>query len=141
MGSALHELSAARQVQALRAGEVSSRELTEHYLDRIAKLDSQLGAFVTVAPELAIEESTRADKHIADGEWSPLLGLPLGIKDLYPTRGVRTTFGSAALAEFAPPADGWTAGLLRQAGAVLVGKTNTAEFGATCFTDNQVTAQ
>lgn len=141
MTGELHELSAAAQLKALRAGEVSSRELTEHYLGRIEKLDDRLGAFATVTPDLALEEAVRADKRIARGEWSPLLGLPLGIKDLYPAAGARTTFGSAALAEFAPPADSWTVGLLRAAGAVLVGKTTTAEFGATCYTDNDVTGR
>jgi amidase len=135
------ELTAAAQLLALRSGQVSSVELTEHYLGRIDKLDGQLGAFATVTPELAIQDAARADRRIASGQWSPLLGLPIGIKDLYPTAGVRTTFGCAALTGFVPPADGWTAGLLRQAGAVFLGKTNTAEFGATCFTENDVTGQ
>ncbi|VVJ21961.1 Uncharacterised protein [Amycolatopsis camponoti] len=141
MSGGLHELSAVAQLAALRTGDVSSRELTEHYLGRIEKLDGELGAFATVTPDLALEEAAGADRRIARGEWSPLLGLPSGIKDLYPAAGVRTTFGSAALAEFRPPADSWTAGLLRQAGAVLVGKTTTAEFGATCYTDNDVTGR
>lgn len=136
----LHELSATAQLAALRAGELSSRELTEHYLERIAKYDDTLGAFVTVTAELAIDEAGRADDRIAAGEWAPLLGLPLGIKDLFPAAEVRTTFGSAAFADVVSGADGWTTGLLRQAGAVLVGKTNTPEFGATCFTENAVTA-
>lgn len=137
----LHQLSAVAQLKALRLGHISSRELTEHYLRRIEKLDGEIGAFATVTPDLAIEEASRADKRIALGVWAPLLGLPLGIKDLYPTAGVRTTFGSAALAEIVPPADAWTTGLVRRAGAVLVGKTNTAEFGATCYTDNDVTGR
>ncbi|TDD56856.1 amidase [Kribbella antibiotica] len=137
----MHELSATAQLAALQAGEFSSRELTTHYLERIAKYDAMLGAFVTVVPELALDEARRADKRLADGDRAPLLGLPLGIKDLFNTAGVRTTFGSAALAETVPAADGWATGLLRQAGAVLVGKTNTPEFGATCYTENSVTAQ
>ncbi|SDW75545.1 amidase [Amycolatopsis xylanica] len=137
----LHDLTATAQLNALRGGEVSSRELTEHYLGRIDRLDAGLGAFITVTPELALEEAIRADKRIAEGEWAPLLGLPIGIKDLYPAAGVRTTFGSAALAGFVPPEDSWTTGLVRRAGAVLVGKTNTAEFGATCYTHNEVTAR
>ena len=136
--SDLHELSAAEQLRAMRAGEVSSRDLTAHYLDRIDGLDDTLGAFVTVTPELALEEASRADQRLSRGEWSPLLGLPLGIKDLFPTAGVRTTFGSAALADFVPNADAWSVGLLRRAGAVLVGKTNAPEFGPTCYTDNDV---
>ncbi|MGK3209217.1 amidase [Amycolatopsis sp. MEPSY49] len=136
-----HELSAAAQLAALRGGDVSSRELTEHHLGRIEKFDGGLGAFTTVAPDLALDEAARADQRIARGEWAPLLGLPLGVKDLYPAAGVRTTFGSAALAGFRPPADSWTVGLLRRAGAVLVGKTTTAEFGATCYTDTGVTGR
>jgi amidase len=136
--SDLHELSAADQLQAMRAGEISSRDLTAHYLDRVDRLDGDLGAFMTVTPELALAEAERADRRLAEGEQAPLLGLPIGFKD-YPTAGVRTTLGSAALANFVPTDDGWTVGLLRQAGAVHLGKTNTAEFGLTCFTDNDVT--
>ncbi|SDM33312.1 amidase [Allokutzneria albata] len=139
--SDVHELSAAQQLRALRAGEVSSRELTEHYLTRIDRLDAELGAFVTVVPELALRDAARADERLARGEWSPLCGLPLGLKDLYSTAGIRTTLGSAALAEHVPTEDAWTVGLLRQAGAVILGKTNTAEFGAACYTENDVTAR
>jgi amidase len=139
--SDLHELSAAEQLRALDTGEVSSRDLTAHYLERVERLDGELGTFVTVVPDRALEEAAGADERRAKGDRSPLLGLPLGIKDLYATAGVRTTFGSAALADYVPPADGWTVGLLRRAGAVLVGKTNTAELGASCYTDNDVTAQ
>lgn len=139
--SDLHELSAAEQLRALRDGDVCSRDLTEHYLDRIDRLDTEFGAFVTVTPELALAEATQADRRLADGEWLPLLGLPLGIKDLSATGGVRTTFGSAALADHVPSDDGWTVGRLRQAGAVLVGKTNTPEFGPTCYTDNDLTGR
>ncbi|GAA0928275.1 amidase [Kribbella koreensis] len=141
MTDALHDLTATAQLAALRAGELSSRELTAHYLDRIADHDDELGAFTTVTAELAIEEAAQADKRIAEGEWSPLLGLPLGIKDLFATAGVRTTFGSAALSDTVPDVNGWTTGLLRQAGAILLGKTNTPEFGSTCYTENAVTAK
>ncbi|RFU84062.1 amidase [Streptomyces triticagri] len=137
--SDLHELTAAQQLAALRAREVGARELTEHYLARIDRLDSALGAFVTVTPERALEEADRADAQLARGAGGPLCGLPLGIKDLFATAGTRTTFGSAALAEHVPDGDSWTVGLLRTAGAVLVGKTNSPEFGATCYTENDVT--
>jgi len=139
--TALHDLTAGQQLAALRSREVSARELTEHYLGRIEKLDAELGAFVTVAPEVALAAATGADDRLARGEQAPLLGLPIGIKDLFPTAGLRTTFGSAALAEFVPAEDSWTVGLLRQAGAVVLGKTNTPEFGSTCFTENDVTPQ
>lgn len=137
--SELHELSAARQLRALRTGDISSRDLTEHYLTRIDRLDGELGAFVTVTPEFAIDEADRADERLARGEWSPLCGLPLGIKDLHATAGIRTTWGSVALADYVPADDSWTVGLLRRAGAVVLGKTNAPEFGATCFTENDVT--
>jgi amidase len=137
--SDLHELTAAEQLRALRTRELCSRDLTEHYLERIDRLDPELGAFVTVTADLAREEAARADDRIARGESAPLLGLPLGIKDLHPTAGVRTTFGSAALKDFVPAEDSWTVGLLRNAGAVLVGKTNAPELGPTCYTENDVT--
>jgi amidase len=139
--SDLHELSAAEQLRALRCREVSSRDLTAHYLERIDRLDPELGAFVTVVPEQALREAAAADERLARGEWSPLLGLPLGIKDLQATAGIRTTFGSAALAEHVPTEDSWTVGLLRTAGAVVVGKTNAPELGPTCYTENDVTAR
>lgn len=139
--SALHELSAAGQLRALRAKEISSRELTDHYLVRIDRWDAELGAFVTVTPDLARDDAARADELLARGEGSALTGLPLGIKDLAATAGVRTTLGSATMAEYVPGEDSWTAGLLRRAGAVMIGKTNTPEFGATCFTENDVTDQ
>lgn len=137
--SDLHTLTAAEQLQALRAHDVSSRELTEHYLERIEKLDAELGSFVTVTAELALDEAARADGRIARGELAPLLGLPLGIKDLHATAGVRTAMGSTALTGHVPAEDAWTVGLLRQAGAVLVGKTSAAELGAACFTHDAVT--
>ncbi|HWD01226.1 MAG TPA: amidase [Amycolatopsis sp.] len=135
----LHELPAARQLIALRDREISSRELTEHYLSRIDRFGAELGAFVTIAPDLALDQAKRADAALTGGESLPLLGLPIAVKDLYATAGIRTTFGSAALAEHVPQADSWTVGLLRRAGAVVLGKTNTPEFGTTCYTENQVT--
>jgi amidase len=137
--SKLHELSAAQQLRALRARDVSSRELTQHYLARIDRLGGELGAFVTVTHDRALDEAARADERLSRGAWSPLCGLPIGIKDLHATAGIRTTSGSAALAGHIPADDAWTVGLLRQAGAVVLGKTNAPEFGATCYTENDVT--
>lgn len=137
--SDLHELTAAQQVRALRSREISSVELTRHYLDRIARLDGELGAFVTVEPDLALHDASRIDEALDRGESSPLAGVPLGIKDLAPTTGMRTSFGSAPFADHVPTEDSWTVTLLRRAGAVIVGKTNTPELGASCFTENDVT--
>jgi len=135
----MHHLSVADQLRALRGGEFTSRELTEHYLDRITKLDAELGAFVTVDPELAFRDADRADEQLARGEHIPLGGIPIGIKDLHATAGLATSFGSAALAGHVPTDDDWTVGLIRRAGAVVVGKTNAPEFGVACYVDAVVT--
>ncbi|NYI77670.1 amidase [Nocardioides panzhihuensis] len=137
--SQLHDLSAAEQLRALRGGELTSRELTEHYLDRITKLDAELGAFVTVDPELALRNADRTDERLTRGEHTPLGGIPIGIKDLHATAGLATSFGSAALAGHVPTDDDWTVGLIRRAGAVVVGKTNAPEFGVACYVDAVVT--
>ncbi|MBB4689048.1 amidase [Amycolatopsis jiangsuensis] len=137
--SELHELSAGQQLRALRAREVSSAELTRHYLSRIDRLGGELGAFVTVTHERALEAATEADERLSRGAQAPLLGLPIGIKDLHATAGIPTSSGSAALAGHVPADDAWTVGLLRKAGAVVAGKTNAPEFGATCYTENDVT--
>lgn len=137
--SDLHELTAAEQSQALQRREISSRELTEHYLDRIARLDAELGAFVIVEPDLALEAAAEADRRLANDDGGPLCGIPIGIKDLAATAGLATSLGSAPLAGQVPPADSWTVAALRRTGTVFVGKTNTPEFGATCYTENAVT--
>ncbi|WP_417562279.1 amidase [Microbacterium sp.] len=137
--SALHDLSATEQRDALHRREVSARELTAHYLDRIDRLAGPLGAFVTVVPDQALAEADRADAVLAAGDGAALTGVPLAIKDLHATAGIRTTAGTTALAEFVPPRDAWTVGLLRQSGAVVVGKSSTAELGATCYVDAVVT--
>jgi amidase len=135
----LHDLSAAEQLRGLRRREISSRELTAHYLGRIERLGEPLGAFVTVVPEMALAEADRADAALAAGAGTALTGIPLGIKDLHATAGIRTTAGSPALTDLVPDRDAWTVGLLRRAGAVIVGKTSTSELGSTCYTEDYVT--
>ncbi len=135
----LHTWTAAEQLRALRARQITSTELTEHYLDRIDRLDAGLGCFVTVTAELARTEAARADERLARGDRGALLGLPIGIKDLHATAGVRTLLGSAAFEGNVPTQDSWTVGRLRRAGAVLVGKTSASEFGASCFTHDPLT--
>lgn len=138
--SQLHDLSTAEQLRSLRGRDITARELTEHYLDRIAKLDGELGAFVTVDPELALREADRADEQLARHEHAPLGGIPIGIKDLHATAGLATSYGSAPLAGYVPTDDAWTVGLLRRAGAVVLGKTNAPEFGVACYVENAVTS-
>jgi amidase len=130
--SELHDLTALEQGSAIRAGEVSSAELVEHYLDRIGRLGESLGAFVTVTADLARDTATSVD---AEG---PLAGVPTAIKDLNSTAGVRTTYGSAVFADFVPDFSDELVLRIEAAGLVSLGKTNTPEFGSPCYTEPAV---
>ncbi len=139
--SDLHELTAVQQVAGIRAGELSPRELVEHYLDRIERHDAQLGAFITVLADEAREAAANAEdvlKQTSPEELPPLFGLPIGIKDLHPTAGIRTTMGSAAFADFVPDVDGPAVGAIRRAGAIVIGKTHAPEFGPCCYTQSDL---
>jgi amidase len=125
--SELHDLTALEQGAAIRAGEVSTGELVEHYLDRIDRLGAGLGAFVTVTGEQA-----RAAQPVGEG---PLAGVPTAIKDLNATSGVRTSFGSPVYAEFVPDFDDEVVRRVAAAGMVSLGKTSTPEFGSPCYTE------
>ena len=135
----LHDLTALEQAAAVRAGEVSPTQLVEHSLSRIAALDADLGAFITVTPERALEAAIRAEQTLRrGGELPPLLGVPTAIKDLNNTAGVRTTFGSPVMADFVPTVDDAVVTKLAVAGTISLGKTNTPEFGYPCYTDNDL---
>jgi amidase len=137
--SELHDLTAVEQVEAIASRRISSRQLVEHYLDRIDRHDGEIGAFITVLADHALTGAKAADDAVAAGaQTGPLHGLPLALKDLHPSAGLRTTFGCAALADFVPPTDGAAIGRLRAAGAVVIGKTNAPEFGPTCYTDSAI---
>jgi aspartyl-tRNA(Asn)/glutamyl-tRNA(Gln) amidotransferase subunit A len=112
----------------LRAREISSRELTELYLARIDRLDSQLNCFISVTPELALAAADAADQRLARGDDAPLLGLPVAQKDIFCTRGVRTSCGSKMLDSFVAPYDATVVERMRAAGSVMLGKTNMDEF-------------
>jgi aspartyl-tRNA(Asn)/glutamyl-tRNA(Gln) amidotransferase subunit A len=120
--------------ERLRRRELSPVEITRVYLDRIAALDPELRAFITVTAEQALAEAAAAEREIAAGRYrGPLHGVPLAIKDLFHTAGVRTTAGSRILADFVPAEDATVVARLRAAGALSLGKTNLEEFafGAT----------
>jgi amidase len=135
----LHDLSALEQAAAVQARDVSSLELTDHYLARIDKLSDGVGAFITVTAELARKQARELDIEVRRGELrSPLHGVPVPVKDLNLTAGVRTTFGSTVFADSVPEVDDHVVALLRDAGTVLLGKTNTPEFGLPCYTENAV---
>ncbi len=115
----------------LRKHEVRPQEVAEFFLARIEKLNPKLGAFVTVTAERALADAARLEKlSRADADALPLFGVPYSIKDLSWTRGIRTTMGSRAFADFIPPADAEYVARLDRAGGILLGKTSTPEFGA-----------
>jgi len=114
----------------MRAGTVTSVEITQAYLDRIAAYDdTQLGfkSFISVADN-AIEQAAAADDARAAGKDTDVLGVPIALKDLYDTKDQITTGGTRALKDWQPATDAWQVGKLREAGAVLIGKTNLSEF-------------
>jgi aspartyl-tRNA(Asn)/glutamyl-tRNA(Gln) amidotransferase subunit A len=124
----LSELSIVEAAAALRRRDFSARELTQAHVDAVAALNPRLNAFITETPEQALVQADAADAALADGTAGPLAGIPLGIKDLFCTEGVRTTAASRILGNFVPPYESTvTANLLRD-GAVFLGKTNLDEF-------------
>jgi len=124
-------------VAAYRDGRVSPVEVTAEALERIGALDTRLHSYVTVTPELALAQARDAERRYrAGGAWPPLLGVPMSIKDLFEVRGVATSLGSVVYRETISPADAPVVGALRNAGAVFLGKSNTAEFGQSATTEN-----
>jgi aspartyl-tRNA(Asn)/glutamyl-tRNA(Gln) amidotransferase subunit A len=121
----------------LRKREFSSVELTEAVFDRIAATDSKIQAYLTLARDAALEQARQADERLKqDGATSPLLGVPLAVKDNFLTRGLRTTCASKILANFIPPYDATTVRKLRVNGAVITGKTNLDEFAMGSSVEN-----
>src|SRR3954449_11884051 len=117
---------ATEQAAAIRAGEVSARDLVEESLRAIVALNDELNAFVTTAAERALSEADAIEK----GDDRPLAGVPIAIKDLIAqTEGIRTTQGMEAMGDWVPDHDSATVRKLRAAGAIVVGKTNTPELG------------
>jgi amidase len=135
----LWERTAVDLAASLRAGEVSAVEVLEAHLDRIAATNPSVNAIITLVPERAIARARSLDAAFARGEPpGPLHGLPIAHKDLVNTAGIRTTFGSRIYADNVPETDDLLVERIRAAGAVVVGKTNTPEFGAGSATFNPV---
>src|SRR5689334_11281517 len=115
--------------QSVQKKEVSPVQLTQACLVRIEQLNPRLHAYITVTGESALEEARRAETEIARGEWKgPLHGIPVAVKDLAETAGVRTTAASKVLESYVPAEDAEVVRRLRAAGAVLLGKLNLQEF-------------
>ena len=137
--TALCFLTAVELAQKIRSGELSAVETMEAHLAQIEKVNPQVNAIVTLLPEMALEAARKADEKLARGEEvGPLHGLPVAHKDLVQTKGIRTTFGSLVYENFVPDEDALLVERLREAGAILLGKTNTPEFGAGSQTFNKV---
>ncbi|MFJ8933122.1 amidase [Streptomyces sp. NPDC102364] len=127
---AICRLSATQTAALIRSRELSPVEVTDAVLDRIDAVDGDLGAFCTPTPDLARATARRIADDIAAGrETGPLAGVPLGVKDLISTKGIRTTSGSHAYADFVPDEDDIVVERSVAAGAVVLGKTNATEFG------------
>ena len=124
----MHEKTLAGLSQALHSKAISSVELTEHYLARIQQFDGTLNSFITVTPELALEQARAADARLAAGTAGPLTGIPIAHKDLFCTDGVRTSCGSKMLDNFIAPYESAVSAQLAAAGTVMLGKTNMDEF-------------
>jgi aspartyl-tRNA(Asn)/glutamyl-tRNA(Gln) amidotransferase subunit A len=131
-GATLTELAA-----GVAAKKWKSRDLVEAYLDRIAKLDKKIGAFLLVDGEGARKAADAVDKKVAAGEAvGPLAGVPIGLKDIFVTRGIETTAGSKILKGFIPPYESTASGRLAAAGAISLGKINMDEFAMGSSNEN-----
>ena len=128
--------SLAEQRTALADGRCSARELTDFFLERIARLDPRLNAVITVAEEQAHAAAAEADARLARGDAGPLTGVPYLCKDIFCTDGIRTTCGSRMLQDFVAPYEATATKRLAEAGAVLLGKTNMDEFAMGSSNEN-----
>ena len=124
----MFDLSLKDARDALRAKKFSSRELTAAYLGAIEQLNPTLNAYITTTPDLALQHADAADKALASGDARALTGIPLAIKDLFCTKGVRTTAASKILSPFVPPYESTVTSNLLADGAVFLGKANLDEF-------------
>ena len=117
--------------------EVSSVEATKAYLDRIERVDGKIHAFLTVTADEALKSAEEADRRISSGEnKNPLNGIPISVKDIFCTKGIKTTCASKILGNFVPPYDATVVARLKEAGAVILGKNNMDEFAMGSSTEN-----
>ena len=132
----LYDLTIQAAHKLLKAKEISSRELTQVVLDRIEAVESQVEAFITVTKADAIQAAEKADQQIGQGKIGPLTGIPIGVKDLICTKGIKTTCGSRILENFVPPYDATVVKKLKSEHAVIIGKMNMDEFAMGSSTEH-----
>ena len=139
MASELAYSSATTIAKKIQQREISSRETVDYFLARVEHLDKPINSVVTIDVERARAEADAADTALARGEvLGPLHGVPMTIKDSFQTRGMRTTSGAPELANLIPPEDAWPVARLREAGAIVFGKTNLPIYAGDLQTYNEV---
>ncbi len=131
----MEQFSLAQLSKALRQGEISSTELTQHYIDKI-HANSDLNAFISLDEEHALTQAHQADIDLKNGQGKVFTGIPMALKDLFCTTKMRTTCGSKMLADFHAPYDATLAIKLKEKGAILLGKTNMDEFAMGSANEN-----
>ncbi|MBJ9957325.1 Asp-tRNA(Asn)/Glu-tRNA(Gln) amidotransferase subunit GatA [Acinetobacter courvalinii] len=132
----LHRLSIRELSEGLKTAQFSSRELTEHYLKRIAQIDPKVKSYVTVTAEQALAEADAADAALKSGNAHALAGIPLAHKDIFCTQGIKTTAGSKMLDNFISPYDATVVAKAKAAGLVTLGKVNMDEFAMGSTSEN-----
>ena len=131
------ELNCWELAEKLQKGELTSRALTEAYLERIERIDRRLRAYITVCADEALKQAEEADRRLKKAERvTALTGIPVALKDIFSTRGIRTTCGSRILENYIPPFDATVVERLKSAGAVILGKLNMDEFAMGSSTEN-----
>lgn len=128
--------SLAHAARDLAAKKISSVELTKHFIEKIKKFDGQLNSFITVSTDQALLDAKHADEQIAAGKAQPLTGIPIAQKDIFCTLGIKTSCGSKMLDNFISPYDATVVTQFKNAGAVLLGKTNMDEFAMGSSNEN-----
>ncbi|MBI4234146.1 MAG: Asp-tRNA(Asn)/Glu-tRNA(Gln) amidotransferase subunit GatA [Chloroflexi bacterium] len=130
-------LTVARAAELIKSRKLSPVELTRAVLERAEALNPRVNAYITLLPEQALQQASEAERSIARGAYrGPLHGIPIGLKDLFATQGIRTTAGARVLADWVPQEDCTVAAKLRQAGAVLLGKLNMHELACGVSNEN-----